>query len=79
VGESESTANSFRNKYDLSFPIFNDPQRELFELYKGSRYPTTYFIDSEGKVSTSVRGMMDYTSLIIRVSVLLNKISTPVP
>jgi peroxiredoxin len=79
VGESEAKANSFRKKYDLSFPVLNDPERELFQLYKGSRYPTTYFIDTEGKVSTSMRGMMDYTSLTIRVSVLLNKISTPVP
>jgi peroxiredoxin len=79
VGESEAKAKAFRNQYDLSFPVFNDGELEVFRLYKGSRYPTTYFIDTEGKVSTSMRGMMDYTSLTIRVSVLLNKISTPVP
>ncbi|MBI5297638.1 MAG: redoxin domain-containing protein [Chloroflexi bacterium] len=78
VGETASAGRSFRDQYDLSFPILSDTSGNVFRGYSGEAIPLNYFIDANGNVNYSQLGMMDYTNLNLRVRTLLNLIPTPV-
>ncbi len=79
VGEDADSARAFRESNGLSFPVLRDPDAEIFFQYKGTHVPLNYFVDSNGKVSTFKRGMMDYSMLNIQVRVLLGLIPTVSP
>ena len=70
---------AFRDKFGLTFPILNGWDSTVFEQYKGTGFPINYFVDSNGKVSSSSFGALDYSSLNIRISVMLNLIPTKAP
>lgn len=72
-------ARAFRDKYSLTFPILNGWEAIVFRQYKGTGFPINYFVDSKGKISSSSFGALDYSSLNIRVRVMLNLIPTAIP
>jgi peroxiredoxin len=78
VAETASTGRSFRDQHGLTFPILSDTSGSVFRSYSGEAIPLNYFIDANGNVNYSQLGMMDYTSLNLRVRTLLNLIPTPV-
>lgn len=79
VGESSADGRSYRSEHGLTFPILNDSRQSVFRLYQGQYLPTNYFIDPGGRISYSAVGLMDYSSINLRVRALLNLIPTAAP
>ena len=48
VGESASTAKSFMQRYNLSFPVLLDTRQIVAQKYNIIGYPTTFLIDKNG-------------------------------
>ena len=48
VGESTSTAKSFMQNNNLSFPVLLDIKQDVARKYKITAIPTTLFIDKDG-------------------------------
>lgn len=59
LGESEVTAQSFVRQHSLTFPILYDPNLAVRDKYGVNQYPTTFFIDSNGKIHKTVIGKME--------------------
>jgi len=50
VGESPEKVKKFVEEMGLTFPILLDPKREVANRYRVMGLPTTYWIDSSGKI-----------------------------
>lgn len=48
----------------FSFPVPLDPEGEVTDLYEIRAYPTSYLIDSEGRISHVALGAMDYERML---------------
>jgi peroxiredoxin len=51
---------SFLNEIKISFPIINDKDQSVSELYQTFRVPETYLIDTQGKIVSKIVGPQDY-------------------
>ncbi|MDP5273761.1 redoxin domain-containing protein [Chengkuizengella axinellae] len=69
-GEPEVTVRSFVNQVGVTFPILLD-NRVVSEQYDVKYYPTTFFIDSKGKIIEKKIGEMNESYLIQTVNKLL--------
>lgn len=54
VGESNYLVNKFIKNYDLNFPVLIDKSRDVQNAYGIDPIPTSFFIDSSGKVKEIV-------------------------
>lgn len=59
MGESAVTVRSYAEQVRVTFPILLDPQDETRKKYGVSDFPTTFFIDKEGKVRKIKVGQMN--------------------
>jgi DNA-binding beta-propeller fold protein YncE len=59
-------------RYGISHPVINDPERTLWDAYTANAWPTLMFIDPAGKVWGRLAGELDYDSLRQIVSDALN-------
>lgn len=59
LGESKITVQSFVEQYKINFPILLDDKEEVRKRYGVMQYPTTFFIDPEGKIAKIRIGEMD--------------------
>ncbi len=50
----------FLQKVPLSFPVLNDREQQVTELYQTFRIPETYLIDKSGKIADKIVGPQDY-------------------
>ncbi|MGE8033553.1 peroxiredoxin family protein [Lysinibacillus sp. NPDC093692] len=50
---------TFRESFDLTFPILLDPKNSAGLDYQVLTIPTTYFIDSNGYIQRAIRGPMN--------------------
>lgn len=57
------TVMTFRDSFELTFPILLDPDNEAGLNYQVITIPTTYFIDSNGYIQRAIRGPMDVDML----------------
>lgn len=57
------TVMTFRDSFELTFPILLDPDNEAGLNYQVITIPTTYFIDSKGLIQRAIRGPMDVDML----------------
>ncbi|KGR86885.1 peroxiredoxin family protein [Lysinibacillus boronitolerans] len=57
------TVMTFRDSFELTFPILLDPANEAGLNYQVITIPTTYFIDSNGYIQRAIRGPMDVDML----------------
>ena len=48
VLEDEATVKSFKERWNLTFPIALDAKRKVADEYKVSDIPVTFFLDSQG-------------------------------
>jgi peroxiredoxin len=71
VGESASQARTYADGLDLTFPILNDAGKGVASNYEIIGYPTFYFIEPNGLVSSVKIGGMDYWSFNTRIRELL--------
>ena len=56
---SEEDIESFVQDFGLTFPILMDINSEVTEKYKVQAYPTSYMIDSEGRIAFVAPGAMN--------------------
>ncbi|MEX3745423.1 MULTISPECIES: redoxin domain-containing protein [Lysinibacillus] len=59
VDEKIDTVMTFRDSFELTFPILLDQEREVSPQYNIMTIPTTYFIDSKGYIQRAISGPMD--------------------
>ncbi|WP_427109464.1 peroxiredoxin family protein [Lysinibacillus xylanilyticus] len=54
---------TFRDSYNLTFPILLDPKNSAGEDYQILTIPTTYFIDTNGYIQRAIKGPMNVEML----------------
>ncbi|RDW20388.1 thiol:disulfide interchange protein [Oceanobacillus arenosus] len=57
---SQKDVTSFVNEFGLTFPIGLDKSGQISKLYKINPIPTTFMIDSDGKIRFKLFGAMSY-------------------
>lgn len=58
--QSEQGIEDFIDELGLTFPIPMDVESDVSEMYEVQAYPTSYIVDSEGKVQFVARGAINY-------------------
>lgn len=54
---------AFMQKNNYTFPSLMDEDGKVFEAYDIRTYPTTYFIDRNGKISRCIKEIMHYDDM----------------
>ena len=62
--DSEQDARDFVDEYGLTFDFATDRQQTVAQRYGIEFYPTTYFIDRDGKVARVVTRNMDLETIV---------------
>ncbi|MEK5230827.1 redoxin domain-containing protein [Lysinibacillus sp. FSL K6-0232] len=57
------TVMTFRDSFELTFPILLDPDNLVGSDYQIITIPTTYFIDTNGYIQRAIKGPMDVDML----------------
>lgn len=57
--KDEHYIKDFVKSYDMTYPVLLDTDGEQQEQYQIVTIPTTYFIDTKGKIQTTITGPMD--------------------
>ena len=57
--KDEDYIKNFVKSYDMTYPVLLDTDGEQQEQYRIVTIPTTYFIDTKGKIQTTITGPMD--------------------
>ncbi|SFK01596.1 Peroxiredoxin [Halobacillus dabanensis] len=63
LDSTELVVESFVNEYDLSFPILQDKDGQVMELYNIGPIPSTLFINPEGEIEEQVIGPLTLDKL----------------
>lgn len=63
---SQKTVETFVDDYDLTFPIMLDKQIDVADTYLVQTIPTTYILDSEGKIFHKMIGPMNYDDMVAK-------------
>ncbi|MFA1822883.1 TlpA family protein disulfide reductase [Virgibacillus oceani] len=61
---SIETVTDFVSQYKLEFPVLLDENSSVSQLYRIQPIPTTYMIDSNGKIQYKAFGAMDYEWMV---------------
>lgn len=56
----------YAKQHGISYPVINDAQGELAKRFGVRAYPTTFFIDRNGQITTSEVGYTTYLGLLLR-------------
>lgn len=64
IKETSFAVNSFKDRYNLTFPILLDKNGDVTNAYNIGPIPTTFFINKEGKVVDKVVESMPSTAFI---------------
>lgn len=64
VGENEVTVDRFVNRYQLTFPILLDQNRDVLNAYGVNLLPATFLIDEQGEVIKRYIGGMSEQNVI---------------
>lgn len=64
IAESDLKVNTFRNEYDLTFPIVIDKNKDVKELYNILPLPTTMLIDKDGRITKVITAEMTEKEII---------------
>lgn len=65
--QNEENIENFITDFGLTFPILMDINSEVAEKYKVQAYPTSYMIDSEGRISFVAPGAMNHELMVREV------------
>lgn len=63
VGEVKSKVSSFLNDNKYSFPVLLDSDQKITNQYNISGIPTSFFIDEEGNIVSSISGGMSLAEM----------------
>ncbi|MGJ9384625.1 redoxin domain-containing protein [Salipaludibacillus sp. CF4.18] len=58
--KSEENVATFVDEFGLTFPVLMDEESELESTYQVQAYPTSYLIDSNGRIQYIALGAMNY-------------------
>jgi len=72
VGESEGKARRYLEAHSLTFPVLSDAESKVSAKYRVSGFPTHFFVDPSGLISSVAVGYLDYSGLNWRVRATLN-------
>ncbi|EFM39496.1 antioxidant, AhpC/TSA family [[Eubacterium] yurii subsp. margaretiae ATCC 43715] len=64
---------AFMQKNNYTFPTLMDEDGKVFESYDIRTYPTTYFIDRNGKISRCIKEIMHYDDMKKSIEMSFNK------
>lgn len=64
---------AFMQKNNYTFPTLMDEDGKVFESYDIRTYPTTYFIDRNGKISRCIKEIMHYDDIKKSIDKSFNK------
>lgn len=73
LAESKVTVESFVRQLNLTFPILLDDEMEIRKKYGVVNYPTTFFIDKNGKIAAKQEGQMEQGFIERNITTLLGK------
>lgn len=73
VGEDQMTVENFVNQVDIDFPVVMDTGRDAVRSYGVSPLPTTFFINSKGKIDSIHIGQLDLGSLDEQIGKLVGQ------
>lgn len=62
VDDDQSAYEKFLRNYNVDFPTFLDPAKEIPLSYGTTMYPDTYIIDRDGRIERKIVGPQDWTS-----------------
>lgn len=54
----------FLEEFDITFPILKDENSDVATMYNVQALPTSYLIDSEGKIEHVAVGALNYESMV---------------
>lgn len=60
--EDPSAFDDFLKTYDVAFPTYRDPSKQIKLSYGTQMIPETYVIDREGRIDRKIVGAQDWTS-----------------
>lgn len=60
VGESAGLARQYQDAHDITFPILDDPNRSAASAYDVTAFPTYFFVDPSGVISSINIGSVGY-------------------
>ncbi|MBM7569783.1 thiol-disulfide oxidoreductase ResA [Aquibacillus albus] len=63
VDATKLVIDRFIDKYELSFPVLHDNNGQVMDAYNIGPLPTTFFINSEGKVVEKIEGALTLNRL----------------
>lgn len=66
--ETVEKGSSYIESEGFSFPVYYDTKLEAGYLYKVSAIPTTYFIDREGYIRSTIKGAASQTQLLENIA-----------
>jgi len=64
IAESDLKVDTFRDQYDLSFPIVIDKKKDVKELYNIVPLPTTFLIGKDGRIKKVITTEMTEKEII---------------
>ncbi|MGH9716541.1 MAG: TlpA family protein disulfide reductase [Candidatus Acidiferrales bacterium] len=62
VDEDQAAYEQFLKTYNIDFPTYRDPSKQISLSYGTTMYPETYVIDREGRINSKIVGPQDWTS-----------------
>ncbi|RYG74684.1 TlpA family protein disulfide reductase [Lentibacillus lipolyticus] len=66
--ESEEEVRNFVNEFEMTFPVPMDANADVATIYQIRAYPTSYMIDSNGRIQFSAMGAMNYDLMVQELS-----------
>jgi peroxiredoxin len=73
LDKNKVTVQSFMDQYHLSLPIVLDTKEEVRKLYGVSEYPTTFFVQPDGKIAAKKVGEMQESYIEQTIASLKSK------
>jgi cytochrome c biogenesis protein CcmG, thiol:disulfide interchange protein DsbE len=62
VDEDQAAYENFLHQYNVDYPTFRDPSKNIPLAYGTTMYPDTYVIRRDGKIDRKLIGAQDWTS-----------------
>ncbi len=60
TGEKRETVASFLSKNGYAFPVYLDPDGSIGSAFASQGIPTTYIVDTKGRVVAGIVGSREY-------------------
>ncbi|NJN15246.1 MAG: TlpA family protein disulfide reductase [Oscillochloris sp.] len=79
TNESRSTVEEFVGSFGMSFPVVFDPGGRAGNRYRVQAIPTTFFLDSEGRILARHMGALDAQTLAGYLSRIMAAPDQPAP